>query len=153
MISVIVPTRDSAATLAACLSALVRAAVDGLVREVIVADDGSTDATLEIAEDAGAKVVATIDEAVKIAKSDWLLVLSPLARLENGWAAEVSLHIDRNPSKAACFRLAHEDGGRPLESWLSGFGAPREEQGLLIPTARYGGAFAIRRLNSRAFVL
>jgi cellulose synthase/poly-beta-1,6-N-acetylglucosamine synthase-like glycosyltransferase len=58
MISVIVRTLDNAATLPACLGALVPAAVDAIVTEVIVVDGGSTDATLEIVEDAGAKRAA-----------------------------------------------------------------------------------------------
>ena len=55
MISVVIPTLNAAATLQRALSPLVPAAVDGLVREVVVADGGSTDETLELAEDAGAQ--------------------------------------------------------------------------------------------------
>ncbi len=46
-LSVIVPARDAAATLAQCLSAIVaQASAD---TEILVVDDGSTDATAEIA--------------------------------------------------------------------------------------------------------
>ena len=45
MISVVIPTLNAEATLAATLAALVPAAVDGLVREVIVVDGGSSDRT------------------------------------------------------------------------------------------------------------
>jgi len=155
MISVIVPTRDSAATLPACLAALVPAAVNALVREVIVADGGSSDATLEIAEDSGAKVVGSIDDAVALAKSDWVMVLSPLARLERGWEAEVKLHIDRHAGKAACFRLAYEDRGvgPRLREALTALGGPRAEQGLLVERGRYGQHGPMRRLNAKAFIL
>ena len=48
MISVIVPTAESERDLAALLSVLVPAAVDGLVREVIVVDAGPSQATAAI---------------------------------------------------------------------------------------------------------
>jgi len=57
MISVIIPTFNAEAGLAQTLAALVPAALDGLVREVIVVDGGSRDRTAAIADDAGATVV------------------------------------------------------------------------------------------------
>ena len=59
MITVIVPTLDAEAGLSATLTALVPAAIEGLVREVIVADGGSGDHTAALAEDAGAVVIRT----------------------------------------------------------------------------------------------
>ena len=53
MISVVIPTHDDEAVLGRTLGPLVAAAVAGLVREVILADGGSVDATLDIGEDAG----------------------------------------------------------------------------------------------------
>jgi len=155
MISVIVPTRDSAAVLGPCLSALVRAAVSGLVREVFVADAGSTDATLEIADDAGARITGSVDEAVAAAKGDWIMLLAPETRLEPGWEAEVALHVDRHAGKAACFRLAYEDAGiaARLREVVAGFGGRRAEQGLLVETARYAAPGAVRRLNAKAFIV
>lgn len=155
MISVIVQTHNAAASLPACLAALVPAAVDALVREVIVVDAGSADATLDIAEDSGAKLAPSIDEALAMARADWVMLLSPLARLERGWEAEVKLHIDRYPGKAACFRLAWEDRGLGprLREALTALGGPRAEQGLLIERARYGRHGPMRRLNAKAFIL
>ena len=57
MITVIIPTLNAEATLAPTLAALVPAAVDGLVREVIVVDGGSSDRTTEIVDNAGANLV------------------------------------------------------------------------------------------------
>ena len=55
MISVVIPTFNSAATLAEAMASLIPAAVDALVREVVVADGGSSDDTFAIADDAGAR--------------------------------------------------------------------------------------------------
>lgn len=155
MISVIVPTRDSAALLGPCLSALVPAAVSGLVREVILADAGSVDDTLAVAEDAGARVVAgDVAAAVATAKGDWLLILPPTTRLEPGWEAEAGHHVNRFTGRAATFRLAVDAGGpvARLREWLGGIGAPTPAHGLLVERARFGAAGVPRRLGARAFV-
>lgn len=55
LISVIIPARDAAGTLPACLDALAACGWRG--HEVIVVDDGSTDATAIVARDRGARVV------------------------------------------------------------------------------------------------
>jgi len=57
LVSVVVAARDSAVTLPSCLAAL--AAQDYPAVEVIVVDDGSTDATATIARDAGVRVIQT----------------------------------------------------------------------------------------------
>ena len=156
MISVIIPTRDSAAVLGPCLSALVPAAVSGLVREVILADGGSADGTLAIAEDAGARVVAgDIAAAVAAAKGDWLLILPPTTRLEPGWESEAAGHLERQAGRAACFRLAVDAGGPTarIREWLAGLGGPTAAHGLLVERTRYDAAgLPIRRLGARAFV-
>ena len=53
MISVIIPTFNSEIALAQTLAALVSAAADGVVREVIVVDAGSSDHTHKVADAAG----------------------------------------------------------------------------------------------------
>lgn len=54
-VSVVVPARDEARTLPDLLASL--AALDAPVREVVVVDDGSRDATADVARSAGARVV------------------------------------------------------------------------------------------------
>lgn len=155
MISVIVPTRDSAASLPVCLSALVSAAVSGLVREVILADAGSQDATVEIAADAGALIVeGGVAEAAAKAKGDWLLVLPPQCRLESGWEAAAADHIDRRRGEAACFRLAVEASGPAarVREALTGLVGPKAEQGLLVERERLTSPGPLRRLAARVFV-
>lgn len=154
MISVIVPTRDSAASLPICLSALVPAAVNGLVREVILADGGSTDATDLIAADAGARLVrGGIAEAAAEAKGDWLLILPPVCRLEPGWEAAAADHVDRRRGEAACFRLAVEAAGPAarVREALAALGGRRPEHGLLVERGRLANPGPARRLAARVF--
>ena len=56
-VSVIVPAHDAAGTLAAALSALA-GQEGGVDHEVVVVDDGSSDATAQIAEQMGVRLVA-----------------------------------------------------------------------------------------------
>lgn len=152
MISVIVPTLNAATVLPAALAALVPAAVDGVVREVIVADGGSTDATRAIADDAGCRVVAgdtgnrgrQMRSGAALARADWLLFLHADTVLADGWhdCASRFIHAvdagDRPPG-AAAFQFALDDHGfmpRLLEAGVSLrcrlFGLPYGDQGLLI---------------------
>ncbi|WP_304186525.1 glycosyltransferase [Phenylobacterium aquaticum] len=86
MLSAIIPTFNSQDDLQVLLAALVPAAVDGLVREVICADAGSTDATAVICEDAGAKLIAGgLVAAAKAARNERLLILPADLRLAPGW--------------------------------------------------------------------
>ncbi len=143
MISVIVRTLNNAATLPACLGALVPAAVDAIVTEVIVVDGGSTDATLEIVEDAGAKRADSVAAAVAAAKSDWLLLLPADLRLEAGWEAEAAAHLQTAGGRNARFRSA--------SWWPLRLG---DQRALLVRKDRFGGALGrIRRLDSRAYSL
>ncbi len=117
MISVIVPTFNDEQRLAACLAPLVPAAMEGLVRELLLADGGSTDATFEIADDAGARFLksegeagARIAAAIAKAKGPWLLILDPTVRLEFGWEAAALSHMNARKAPAR-FRLQKSDGG------------------------------------------
>lgn len=143
MISVIVQTLNNAATLPACLGALVPAAVDAIVTEVIVVDGGSTDATLAIIEDAGAKRADTVAAAVAMAKADWLLLLPATVRLEAGWDAEAAVHLQNFGGRCARFRS---------DRWW-----PRrlgDQRPLLVRRDRFGKPLRkIRRLDSRAFTI
>lgn len=165
MISVIVPARDAEAHLAETLTSLIAAAVDGLVREVIVADGGSTDRTLEIADSAGAEIVKTgpgrgaqLKAGAERARFPWLLFLDAETALAPGWEREAGHHMERVESgrrraPAAVFRLAIDDegfGARTRERFASlrthVLKLPHGAQGLLIPRRVYdevGGFHAL----------
>lgn len=156
MISVIVPTLNAERGLTACLTALLPAAMDGFVREVIISDGGSTDQTLEIADDAGATIIHSergrgqqLHEGAKDTKADWLLFIHADTILENGWEQEVFRHIrlienGEQPDRAAAFRFALDDEGA-FAAYLNGAVAlrcwalrlPYGDQGLVISRKLY----------------
>ncbi|MEP9397040.1 glycosyltransferase [Mesorhizobium sp. KR2-14] len=96
MLSVLIETRNNEEALARTLSSLVGAAVVGMVREVIVCDLGSTDQTRQVAEQTGCHFLAEggIAAGIVQAKSDWLLLLEPGARLVDGWTEAVEHHME-----------------------------------------------------------
>lgn len=159
MISVIIPTLNAEAGLAQTLAALVPAAVDGLVKEVIVVDGGSTDATAAIAEAAGAVFVRRsggrgyqLMAGARRTRFPWLLFLHADTVLEAGWEREVAAFMEaidrgKRPPAAAAFRFALDDAGfrpRLLERLVAMRCAllrlPYGDQGLLIPKELYAEA-------------
>jgi hypothetical protein len=142
MISVVIATLNHAEVLARALQPLVPAAVQGLVSEVIVADRGSSDATLEVADDAGCKIVSGgLEEGCAAAKGDWLLILDPTVWLEPAWIEAARSHIQARPGEPAVF----PDAGAGLLARLSG----GRRLALLTPRSR--PSRRPRRLVARAF--
>jgi rSAM/selenodomain-associated transferase 2 len=156
MISVIIPTLNAEVTLPGTLTALVPAAVGGLVREVIVVDGGSSDRTGDITDHAGANLVKTspgrgqqLKMGAARARFPWLLFLHADTALESGWEHEASTFmraVDRQelPLAAAAFRFALDDTGlgpRLLEGLVAmrcaALRIPYGDQGLLIPRRLY----------------
>lgn len=156
MISVVIPTLNAEANLEATLAALVPAAVDGLIREVIIADGGSTDRTLKVVDQAGAELVTSpsgrgqqMMAGARTARFPWLLFLHADTELEAGYEREVAHFIERvetgrRPLSAAAFRFALDDVGvkpRLLEKLVAARCAtlrwPYGDQGLLIPRRLY----------------
>lgn len=95
MVSVLIETANDEEALARTLASLVGGAVEGVVREVIVVDQGSTDQTAYVAEHAGCHFVAEggLMAGIRQAKGDWLLLLEPGARLADGWVECVVAHM------------------------------------------------------------
>ncbi len=161
-LSVVIPTLDAAATLSATLAALEAARDGGLPREVLVVDGGSADATIEIAERWGARVLdapanrgAQLAAGGAAAADDWLLFLHADTRLAPGWVAVARAFMARPEARerAAVFRLALDDPDprarriERLASWRArALGLPYGDQGLLISRAFYQGLGGFRPL-------
>src|SRR5262245_18645941 len=123
MISVIIPTLNAEAGLAPTLAALVPAALDGLVREVIVVDGGSAARTAAIADDAGATFITRsggrgpqLSAGAAQARFPWLLFLHADTVLDPGWEREAMAFMEaidtgRRRPTAAAFRFALDDEG------------------------------------------
>jgi hypothetical protein len=101
MLSVVIATQDSERALLPTLAALVAGAVAGFVREVIVADASSRDATVAIADEAGCRVLASplprgprLKAAAGTARAPWLLFLRPGVVLEASWVGETRRFIE-----------------------------------------------------------
>jgi hypothetical protein len=100
MISVIIPTMNSERSLVPTLAMLVPGAMSGLIREVALADGGSTDGTAAIADAAGCNVLAStaplgprLREAATSARAPWLMFLRPGIVLEADWQDEIARFI------------------------------------------------------------
>ena len=154
MISVVIPTFNEAGHLSLTLAALVPAAVDGLVREVVISDGGSTDGTLEAADEAGAKIVTSakgrgqqLAAACAVAKGPWLLILHADSRLAVGWETIALSHIRQHPDRAGYFKFQLDDPSLIARVWEMGvalrcrlLALPYGDQGLLISKALYEAA-------------
>jgi glycosyltransferase involved in cell wall biosynthesis len=137
MISVVIATLNDERTLGEVMGALVAAAVDALVREVIVVDAGSTDHTLEIADDAGARILKAsgpdaVAQGCATAKGDWLLILDPKAPVPDGWEKAVAEHIRLHGGQAGWWSAR--------SGWFGG-GKP---QAVLMPKSLFSGVLGKR---------
>ncbi len=142
LISVIIPTLDEAASLGATLDC-VRGAT-GI--EIIVADGGSRDTTREIAAQAGAAVLVTLDgraaqqnQAAAVAKGRYLLFLHADTLPPDGYAELIRRTLDRPATVAGAFRFRMEGIGasRRLAEWGSNIRSslcqwPYGDQGLFM---------------------
>lgn len=130
------------------------------MREIVIADGSSADATVAVAAGAGARVVEAprgrgrqLAAGAAAASGGWLLFLHADSRLEPGWAAAVRSFIGAVAAegRAGYFDLALDDdapAARRLErivAWRCRVLAlPYGDQGLLISRALYDaiGGFA-----------
>lgn len=156
MISVVIATHDSERTLVPTLSALVPAAMSGLVSEVVVADAASTDATGEVADIAGCRFMgstaplgARLKDAAFSTRTPWVMFLRAGLVPEPTWvtAAENFMQtavLGGASKRAAVFRPSGAaDLMRPSMSEILALlramvgGGLRPEQGLLIARPLY----------------
>src|SRR5215208_7985264 len=157
MISVIIATHESERLLVPTFAALVPGAVAGIVHEVIVADAGSRDGTMRIADATGCGMVvasgsvgARLKSAAASARAPWLMFLRPGCVPDVTWIDETTrsiLDAERTPRAhplAAIFSYA-PIGGSPRSLVTETFALivaalaarPHPDQGLLISAAFY----------------
>ena len=160
-LSIVIPTLHAAATLAVTLDSLSTERT-GLTAEIIVTDGGSRDATLELAEARGARIVrgpagrgAQLAAGAAAAVHEWLLFVHADTRLEAGWAEAAANFVGdpRNRATAGVFRFAldaRSAAARRLEravAWrYRALGIPYGDQGLLIHRAFLAQIGGIRPL-------
>jgi rSAM/selenodomain-associated transferase 2 len=161
-LSIIIPTLDAAAALPAALAALAEGHERGLIREVLVADGGSQDATAALAEERGARVIAAprgrgaqLAVGGAAAAGAWLLFLHADTRLGPGWAAAVAAFIGDagNDRRAGYLRFRLDDAApaaRRVEAVVAWrcrrLALPYGDQGLLIAAPLYREVGSFRAL-------
>ena len=152
-LSIVIPTLDAERHLPACLGGLMEGLHAGLIRDLVITDGGSDDATWAIADAAGATWIegpasrgGQLRRGVAAVRGRWILVVHADTVLEPGWAEAVILHM-RNGQGAAYFRLAFRARG-PMPALVAGwanlrarlFRLPYGDQGLLIRLTDYEAA-------------
>lgn len=155
MLSAIIATHESEQALVPTLSALVPGVTAGLLGEVVVADGGSRDATAEVAEIAGCRLLVSekplgprLKQAAASTRAPWLLFLRAGCIPEPGWVEATERFITSadpaGKARAAVFRPPGvADQLRPGLGELFELlrvalgGGPKSEQGLLIARAHY----------------
>jgi glycosyltransferase involved in cell wall biosynthesis len=153
MLTVIIPTMNSERALVPTLAMLVPGAINATVRDVIIADGGSTDATAEVADLAGcalmashAPLAARLRSAAAAARAPWLMFLRAGTVLEASWLEETTRTIEdavargAGASHAAVFRRAprtRSPFGQIVALAESALRAPHPDQGLIISRLRY----------------
>ena len=146
MITAIIETKNDEVRLAHALAALVPAATEGIVRDVVVIDHGSSDGTVVVADAAGCAILNAMNfngdprqRAASEARGDWLLFLSPSVTLAPNWLAETMAFIDhalvtgKAQERVATFRGGRIDSG--WIGWLRSF--VNSGDGLLIAKTAY----------------
>lgn len=140
MLTVIVSTNESERVLVRTLASLVPGATAGLIRDVILADAGSTDETAGIGDVAGCRFLSLpgppgprLAAAAEMARGEWLMFLQAGAEPDTGWVAEVTQFIERSPERvAAIFSAGGNPQGRP-SLWRDLVSVFRARNSLLKP--------------------
>lgn len=150
-ISIVVPTLNAEKGLPRTLQSLMPALTSGLVRELLFADGGSEDQTLEIADEVGALVVAgsagrgaQLQRGVAAAQGAWVLILHADTELEGDWLRAVMRHMETHPDHAGYFQLRFNATGI-WPSWVAAwanfrsrwFGLPYGDQGMFLSRDLY----------------
>lgn len=148
-LSIIIPTLNAEKGLVKTLEALMEGLGAGLIREVIVVDGGSTDKTLDIADEAGCRVLhckpsrgGQLRDGAEAARGDWFLFLHADTVLKPGWADAFEDHFPTGKAGYGKLRFDRTHlRARLTAGWANlrsaVFGLPYGDQGLLIPRKLY----------------
>jgi glycosyltransferase involved in cell wall biosynthesis len=183
MLSAIIATHESERTLVPTLTALVPGVTSGLLREVVVTDAGSSDATAEVADIAGCRFMsspeplgARLKTAAAATRAPWLMFLRAGTVPEPGWMTAAERFMQKaelldDAGRAAVFRRQSaadlmQPGLAEVLAMLRAAlgGSPKPGQGLLIARRFYdtiGGhrgsddaeAALLRKLGRRRIVM
>ncbi len=149
-LSIVIPTLNAAPGLSRSLPPLAEGLAAGCIRELVIADGGSTDATLAIAEAVGALVIRTapsrggqLRAGAAAASGEWMMFLHADTVLPPGWPGIVAAHLEGD-DRPAFFSLRFDAPGptaRAVAGWANLrarlFHLPYGDQGLLISRAEY----------------
>lgn len=112
MLSAIIDAGEDAVRLEGLLVALTPAAVEGVVRDVLIVDAARSDLVAEaialLCDETGAKVVGDFGQAFAQARSDWLLAAPAAFRPRAGWVEALAVHMRDGRGQAL---LRGEGGG------------------------------------------
>jgi rSAM/selenodomain-associated transferase 2 len=157
-ISIVIPTLNAAEHLPCVLAGVANSPI---VREIVVADGGSSDHTVAVASAAGAAVVRAergrgtqLCAGAAAARGKWLLFVHADCRLSPGWEDAVTAFLSgpKAAARAGYFGFALDDPSRParrlerIVAWrCRAFGLPYGDQGLLIARSLYDavGGFSL----------
>ena len=150
-LAVVIPTLNAGQALPDTLAAL-----GDHPQEIVVADGGSSDTTLEVAKRLGARSIRAprgrgpqLQAGIDATQAPWLLLLHADTSLARGWHEAACDHAARFPESAAYFRFAlrsQDRRARRLERLVEwrcrALALPYGDQGLLLPRSllqRIGG--------------
>lgn len=140
MLTIIMECKDQETEAAHTLNALVPGAVEGLVSDVVILDNGSRDGIQKLADAAGCRYYGHWDvkDVLRGARGDWVLLIEPGARPQPGWIEEVFEYasVTRDPARFADSRSFR----KPLFKRL-GRRRPALENGVIL-TKRQAMAIA-----------
>lgn len=148
-LSIVIPTLNAQDGLARSLPVLAEGLTAGLIRDLVISDGGSEDATLRIADAAGAKIVTgpasrggQLRRGAEAADGAWLFFLHADTVLPAGWTDAVGAHLRQDRPGWCPMRFDH--GGLParlVAGWANlrarAFALPYGDQGLLISREAY----------------